>query len=515
MWFNGNDGTGLVTAIQRAVVEQVALVVLVANSDSECEREVRTIDAATSSSSEPQPHPQVNPRAVLLRLTRGSTALAQLDAVFQPPPPLPLDQHQQSLEDQPQPEVYTILAGVRRRVPFAALSDPRQFATFLGSVSVLLQNLQTQTQTPASSTVDNAITSGTTSGTTIGTATTTTDITFVPASVPPTNDDTPADTPASTPTVKSDSFDTSIISLKFSHDSLVVKSTFNASDTLSSIRAFIVRSGFIAPFQLVQPYPMKVYDVVEESLTLTDLGLVPTGSLVVRKIIENPKKKLESAKKAKQIIPEVVKPIYDSAALSIRLPDGSNIRTKFASSDTFGIVRAHISSHLKENNNFAFDVSQLYPARVFGIMDENRSLKDLDLVPSASLIVKIAVNQSTAFNGTTGGSISSLAFAPFKLLIAWIGIFIAWLSLQARRFTATAPYPPAVAVAASSGDAVINGTVKTPAHSTNRARNLKTLADLRKEEEEKEEGGDEDDDQTKKKKKDNLTYNGNSTAQDF
>ncbi|TPX76609.1 hypothetical protein CcCBS67573_g02087 [Chytriomyces confervae] len=303
--------------------------------------------------------------------------------------------------------------------------------------------------------------------------------------------------------------DYTLISLKFGHDA-VVRSKFLVTDTLQQIRAFVKKSGFVAEFDLVQPYPMKVFSLAEEgTLSLKELGLFPNGSLLVKKCVSKPvayrTRKIESAGSSSSDVSKKSQdlPVYDSSALSIRFPDGSQLRLKFPASELFSTVRQSISEHetiapLKG----AFEVSQLYPARVFSVPEESQSLKDLDLLPSASLIVKpIAGGAASAY--TNSGSTVAKVFSGLAEL--WTFLFgsavalYAWILAQIGRRGG--------GNALGAADAGTRNAPNSSNSSENQGREAQqrgsTLAELRRRQAEED------------KKKGNSTYNGNSTAQDF
>ncbi|KAJ3235360.1 hypothetical protein HDU77_000279, partial [Chytriomyces hyalinus] len=213
--------------------------------------------------------------------------------------------------------------------------------------------------------------------------------------------------------------DYTLISLKFGHDA-VVRSKFLVTDTLQQIRAFVKKSGFVAEFDLVQPYPMKVFSLAEEgTLSLKELGLFPTGSLLVKKCVSKPvayrTRKIESAGSSSSDVSKKSQdlPVYDSSALSIRFPDGSQLRLKFPASELFSTVRQSISEH-----------------------ETIAPLKDLDLLPSASLIVKpIAGGAASAY--TNSGSTVAKVFSGLATL--WTFLFgsavalYAWILAQIGR----------------------------------------------------------------------------------
>ncbi|KAI8830911.1 hypothetical protein BJ741DRAFT_651957 [Chytriomyces cf. hyalinus JEL632] len=300
-----------------------------------------------------------------------------------------------------------------------------------------------------------------------------------------------------------------LISLKFGHDA-VVRSKFLVTDTLQQIRAFVKKSGFVAEFDLVQPYPMKVFSLAEEgTLSLKELGLFPTGSLLVKKCVSKPvayrTRKIESAGSSSSDVSKKSQdlPVYDSSALSIRFPDGSQLRLKFPANELFSTVRQSIS----ENETIAplkgaFEVSQLYPARVFSVAEESQSLKDLDLLPSASLIVKpIAGSASSAY--TNSGSTVAKVFSGLAGL--WTFLFGSAVALYAWILAQIGRRGGGNALGATDAGTrnAANGSTSSENQGREAQQRGSTLAELRRRQAEED------------KKKGNSTYNGNSTAQDF
>ncbi|KAI9328292.1 hypothetical protein BDR26DRAFT_59441 [Obelidium mucronatum] len=189
------------------------------------------------------------------------------------------------------------------------------------------------------------------------------------------------------------------------------------------------------------------------------------------------------------------------------MPDGSNIRSKFAASDTLASVREFIKQTLASTSSIAaFEIVQVHPSRFFSISDEERSLKDLDLLPSASLLVKFSLSQSSAYPASSSGIVSTL-LTPFQILFSWISLLFIWLSSQLRartpssqqRATLTGDHPQQQSASNTVNDA------RAAAEKRNESR-FKSMADLNREKEEKAAGKD---------SKKESSYNGNSTAQDF
>ncbi|XP_077993361.1 UBX domain-containing protein 4-like isoform X2 [Glandiceps talaboti] len=127
------------------------------------------------------------------------------------------------------------------------------------------------------------------------------------------------------------------------------------------------------------------------------------------------------AKKAEQ---EVVKQQQEQAKMEstriqFRLPDGSSIMHTFPSESPLATARKFLYDHI--GNTFGqFTLSAAYPRRRFSETDMQISLLDLELVPSASLIVLPGSKSLPRPNSGGGGGIFSLIFAPFM----WIWSFV-------------------------------------------------------------------------------------------
>jgi len=76
----------------------------------------------------------------------------------------------------------------------------------------------------------------------------------------------------------------------------------------------------------------------------------------------------------------------DRVGLSIRLLDGSTIKETFNSGDTLASVRNFIQQHLEGVSAFA--IARLLPTHVFTSEEEQQTLQQLGLLPSASLVIK-------------------------------------------------------------------------------------------------------------------------------
>ncbi|KAJ3392266.1 hypothetical protein HDU84_004531 [Entophlyctis sp. JEL0112] len=312
------------------------------------------------------------------------------------------------------------------------------------------------------------------------------------ARLPDPDADADAAAPAAEPPV--------VMSLKFSTGGAVVKARFTPSQTLADVRAHIVRAGFVADFELVQPYPTHAFTREEELYSvLSELGFSRAGSLVVRKIAakksrqpppQQRKMQEVGATKEPEIISEKKDPLFASLAIRINLPNqpSSTLRSTFAVTDTLTTVRDHVARHLNSSKlDSAFDISQVYPTRLFSVEDETKSLKDLDLVPSATLLVKPLLNSTDAYPRPSGNILSRM----YMPILVWLMGIFTWI------------FTPRISLSSSSTsrEGVSGSASSSRGANTERKQNVASLSDLRKKQDADSE--------------DNTTYNGNSTAQDF
>ncbi|KAK3809971.1 MAG: hypothetical protein J3Q66DRAFT_443564 [Benniella sp.] len=96
---------------------------------------------------------------------------------------------------------------------------------------------------------------------------------------------------------------------------------------------------------------------------------------------------------------------YDSSRLNIRLFDGSSIRNTFKATDTLEQVRQWIDQNQGQCDE-TYNIVQLIPPRTF--TDESKMLRDLDLCPSATLVLKKTTASSSAYSGSGDQPAASL-----------------------------------------------------------------------------------------------------------
>ncbi|KAI9328682.1 hypothetical protein DFJ73DRAFT_861508 [Zopfochytrium polystomum] len=209
-------------------------------------------------------------------------------------------------------------------------------------------------------------------------------------------------------------------------------------------------------------------------------------------------------KKAPAPPPEPRPPVvvnYDHSSIAVRLFDGSTIRNKFKASDTLGDVRKFVD--VERPKLGAFEMSLTYPVTLFSAVDESKTLKELDLVPSASITLRPVSsfraypsgNSSEGTNASSG--VVSLVLSPFYFLFSVIGSVLQAFSavfIGGAGAAKPAARPPAASASSASGTA--SRSPSASARPERRGGAIRTISDMTN-------GDDED----------RNTYNGNSTSQ--
>ncbi|OMJ07046.1 hypothetical protein AYI69_g11582 [Smittium culicis] len=103
---------------------------------------------------------------------------------------------------------------------------------------------------------------------------------------------------------------------------------------------------------------------------------------------------ISKAAKADSTIVQSNKPVnVNISKISVRLTNGDIKKFEFKPTDTFSKVREEVSP-LLQNLKKNYQIIQSYPARVLDQSVDSTSLYDLDLVPSASLSIKVIESSS-------------------------------------------------------------------------------------------------------------------------
>ncbi|KAK3996496.1 UBX domain-containing protein 4 [Cladorrhinum sp. PSN332] len=152
---------------------------------------------------------------------------------------------------------------------------------------------------------------------------------------------------------------------------------------------------------------------------------------------------------ATEILPKAGK-LSEHAAIQVRLFDGSSLRSKFSSTDSLKDVRQYVDESRKDGKQpYTFKVLLTpLPSRRIDVTEEGKTLQELELAPSATLILVPVPKHTTAHTRTS--SVASSAVHPpegniFQRFIAFIlaiitGIFGGIASLFSTLFsTGTAP----------------------------------------------------------------------------
>ncbi|OBZ89602.1 UBX domain-containing protein 4 [Choanephora cucurbitarum] len=79
---------------------------------------------------------------------------------------------------------------------------------------------------------------------------------------------------------------------------------------------------------------------------------------------------------------------HELSNLSIRQLDGSSIRHQFKATDTLGLVHEWIRQNRTDDINKPYKLSSQFPTRLFTEADDKATLRELDLCPSATVIMK-------------------------------------------------------------------------------------------------------------------------------
>lgn len=201
----------------------------------------------------------------------------------------------------------------------------------------------------------------------------------------------------------------------------------------------------------------------------------------------------------------------ESARIQFRLPDGSSVTQSFSSSESLSTARDFILQRLSVGS---VTLVCTFPKRTFSEADMTASFLDLDLVPSAALIVLVTSHGQVARGGGDEGVGGFVKYILDAMLAVWM-FFIGFFSRTTNQTTSHAQQS-AQSDSAASGAAVSQRTVARdeglPSSRDIRHRQ-QTASGVKKRKEETgnihrlhDDDNDSDDDE-------NATWNGNSTQQ--
>ncbi|KAK3832894.1 MAG: hypothetical protein JOS17DRAFT_740939 [Linnemannia elongata] len=171
---------------------------------------------------------------------------------------------------------------------------------------------------------------------------------------------------------------------------------------------------------------------------------------------------------------------FESSRLNIRLFDGSSIRNTFKATDTLEQVRNWIDAN-QEGDETAYNIAEFIPSRTF--TDESKMLRDLELCPSATLVLKRTATSSSAYEGSGDGAV------PTLMGYGWSALGLAG-KLASSAYNTVSYYNPLSAANAIPPSSSTGGS--SSSSSAQGARSSQSAADKKKDRE--------------------TSYNGNSTS---
>ncbi|AEO54833.1 hypothetical protein MYCTH_2297891 [Thermothelomyces thermophilus ATCC 42464] len=171
----------------------------------------------------------------------------------------------------------------------------------------------------------------------------------------------------------------------------------------------------------------------------------------------------------------------EHCAIQVRLFDGSTIRNRFSSTDTLNDVRNWVNEARGDGKDaFTFKVLLTpMPSRTIDVTEENKTLRELELTPSSTLILLRVTKPTSAYLPSAR---SAAEGAPegnvFQRIIAYfLGIVIAFFSTVAAFFSTllSTTGPPA---APEQPGASQTSESQTPAADAARRRAARRIAGL-------------------------------------
>ncbi|KAI9319438.1 hypothetical protein BX666DRAFT_2025732 [Dichotomocladium elegans] len=106
---------------------------------------------------------------------------------------------------------------------------------------------------------------------------------------------------------------------------------------------------------------------------------------------------------------------HDHSSISIRQLDGSTIRNKFKAADPLAFVKDWVDQNRTDGDQ-PYKLLAQFPTRQFSIGDEARTLRELDLCPSATLIMKGIKNVSNAYGTNSSYSVMDYVYSAGGVL---------------------------------------------------------------------------------------------------
>ncbi|KAI9301796.1 hypothetical protein BJ944DRAFT_242953 [Cunninghamella echinulata] len=200
---------------------------------------------------------------------------------------------------------------------------------------------------------------------------------------------------------------------------------------------------------------------------------------------------------------------YDECHLNIRQTDGKNNRQKFKANDTLGDVRQWIDTNRTDGEQ-PYKLLSQFPTRHFSVGDEEKTLQQLNLLPSATVIMKSIKNVSNAYQPNQSGGVIDYAYSAGGLLYnAVSGVGTTLTGFVGGFFNGIPSDQPIQQQGQQSSSSSLFSNTSPPVHgqrlggsSSSNSSNNSRFNTLRQSEF--------DDDENKKKR----TYNGNSVNQE-
>ncbi|XP_071449830.1 UBX domain-containing protein 4 isoform X2 [Hetaerina americana] len=137
-----------------------------------------------------------------------------------------------------------------------------------------------------------------------------------------------------------------------------------------------------------------------------------------RKLEEDQRKATEEQERASSLAAAR----SNNARIQFRLPDGTSHTHQFDAGSTLGDVRAYVKSNvtLPFRN---FTMSLAFPRREFTVNDDTKTLRDLELAPSAAVLILPVTSTEITSAGPGGGGLSAFIWriiSPFMFIFTFL-----------------------------------------------------------------------------------------------
>jgi hypothetical protein len=142
---------------------------------------------------------------------------------------------------------------------------------------------------------------------------------------------------------------------------------------------------------------------------------------------------------------------HDFCSLQVRLFDGTTIRTRLPSTNT---VRENVRKWLDEqrgNDRTPYTLRVIYPNKLIEETEEDQSLEELGLTPSATLVLVPVEKFTTAYDGTDAGLLRRLIGLVVSAINLLIMMFTSMFSWAKRDETEPQPLTTQSVEAAAEG----------------------------------------------------------------